>query len=218
MADIFLSYKREDREKVRPLAEALEGKGWSVWWDTRIGVGETWDKVIETELAAAKCVVAVWSRMSIDSDWVRAEAHEGRERKCLVPVTIEGVTPPSIFKMMQATDLTHWSGKAGDPQFVHLCDGIERLIPPIRPWAPRVVESERPRYDAVIETGPSNSAEAGTGILREIGLDILRGMWRAKVATAVFVVLAILAGLIGYDSLVAAKRQDWKSIQDKARR
>ena len=40
MADIFLSYKREDREKVRPIVDALQAKGWTVWWDTRIGAGE----------------------------------------------------------------------------------------------------------------------------------------------------------------------------------
>ena len=127
MADIFLSYKREDRDKVRPLVEALAAQGWSVWWDTRIGAGETWDRVIEAELAAAKCVVVVWSKLSVESDWVRAEAHEGRERKCLVPIAIEGVTPPSIFKMMQATDLTRWRGNADDLSFSHLCDGIGRI-------------------------------------------------------------------------------------------
>jgi hypothetical protein len=112
MADIFLSYKREDRDKVRPLVEALQAQGWSVWWDTRIGVGETWDKVIETELAAAKCVVVVWSRRSVDSRWVRSEAHEGLERGCLVPVIIEGAKPPLAFKLVQSTDLTHRRGEA----------------------------------------------------------------------------------------------------------
>ena len=33
MSHIFLSYASEDRERVRPLAEALSQQGWSVWWD-----------------------------------------------------------------------------------------------------------------------------------------------------------------------------------------
>ncbi len=46
MADIFLSYASEDRERVQPLAEVLEGQGYSVWWDTRIGVATSFDREI----------------------------------------------------------------------------------------------------------------------------------------------------------------------------
>jgi len=128
MADIFCSYKREDREKIAPLVEALQAHGWSVWWDNRIGAGETWDQVIEAELKAAKCILVAWTKRSIESDWVRAEAHEGRERKCLIPIILEGVTPPSIFKMIQATDLSHWRGAQNDPSLLHVFAGITRLL------------------------------------------------------------------------------------------
>ena len=33
MADIFISYSRDDRPRVEPLAEALVSAGYSVWWD-----------------------------------------------------------------------------------------------------------------------------------------------------------------------------------------
>ena len=33
MADIFIGYASEDRSRVKPLAEALEELGQSVWWD-----------------------------------------------------------------------------------------------------------------------------------------------------------------------------------------
>ena len=128
MADIFLSYKREDREKVRPLVGALQAQGWSVWWDTRIGAGETWDQVIETELAAARCVVVVWSKHSTESRWVRSEAHEGLERECLVPVVIEGAKPPLAFKLVQSTDLTHWRGDPSATVFAMIAEGVQRII------------------------------------------------------------------------------------------
>jgi TIR domain-containing protein len=128
MADIFLSYKSEDREKVRPLVNALVGRGWSVWWDPRIGVGEKWDRIIEKELAAAKCVLVVWSRLSVDSDWVRAEAEEGRDRQCLVPVMIERVKIPLAFRRFQCTDLTSWLGGSDAHEFLHVCAGVERLV------------------------------------------------------------------------------------------
>ena len=47
MSDIFVSYAREDRAKVRPLAEALERQGWSVWWDPAIPTGRRFDRVID---------------------------------------------------------------------------------------------------------------------------------------------------------------------------
>jgi adenylate cyclase len=83
MADIFLSYKRTDRDRVAPIVALLEARGWTVWWDTRIDAGEQWDEVIEREVDAASCVVAIWSVRSVGSRWVRTEAGEGLERGIL---------------------------------------------------------------------------------------------------------------------------------------
>ena len=33
MADVFVSYARSDKARVAPLVAAIEGQGWSVWWD-----------------------------------------------------------------------------------------------------------------------------------------------------------------------------------------
>lgn len=70
MADIFISYAREDRPRVIPIAKAFEDQGWSVWWDTQIPPGKTFFSVIKEALDAAKCVVVLWSKQSIDSEWV----------------------------------------------------------------------------------------------------------------------------------------------------
>ena len=40
MATLFLSYSRDDVERVRPLATALEREGHSAWWDRHISGGE----------------------------------------------------------------------------------------------------------------------------------------------------------------------------------
>jgi hypothetical protein len=59
MSDIFLSYARADRQRVLPLIQALERRGWSVWWDLHIPYGKSYEEVIEEELKAARCVIVV---------------------------------------------------------------------------------------------------------------------------------------------------------------
>jgi len=59
MSDIFLSYTREDRETAKRIAEALERRGYSVWWDRIIPPGKMYDKFIEENLTAAKCVLVL---------------------------------------------------------------------------------------------------------------------------------------------------------------
>ena len=47
------------------LADALEGRGWSVWWDRKIIAGQTFDHTIEQQLEAAGSVVVLWSEHSV---------------------------------------------------------------------------------------------------------------------------------------------------------
>jgi NAD(P)-dependent dehydrogenase (short-subunit alcohol dehydrogenase family) len=81
MADIFVSYASADRDRAKALAEALATQGWSVWWDRTIPPGRQFDEVIEEELAAAGCVVVLWSKASVASSWVKTEAADARDRR-----------------------------------------------------------------------------------------------------------------------------------------
>ena len=116
MADIFLSYANEDREAAARLAELLESVGWSVWWDRRIPAGRTWRSVLEDALKDMRCMIALWSRHSVESPWVAEEAEEARRLgKTLVPILIQRVEPPIGFRAIQAADLIAWNGSIDDP-------------------------------------------------------------------------------------------------------
>ena len=130
MSGIFISYAREDRTKVDALAKALEDRGWEVWWDWTIAVGETWREVITEALEAAECVVVAWSKEAIKSHWVCEEAEEGRARKILAPVLIEEVKPPLGFRQMQAASLVNWRGEPDHPEFRKLLQAIESILGP----------------------------------------------------------------------------------------
>jgi hypothetical protein len=74
MADIFISYAREDRTRVRSLADALSAHEWSVWWDREIQAGKAFDQVIADELTRARCVAVVWSHKSTASPSIAQNA------------------------------------------------------------------------------------------------------------------------------------------------
>ena len=138
MADIFISYASEDLDRVRPLVEAIEALGFSVWWDRQIDPGTTWDEVLEHALNDAKWVVTIWTERSITSRWVRTESMDALERDILVPVLLDDVTPPVAFRTTQAADLRNWRPGSTDARFDQLMarlTGGPRVIPPTHPPA-----------------------------------------------------------------------------------
>lgn len=128
MSDIFISYAKEDRERARALAEALEQLGWSVWWDRIIPTGQVFADVIKEEIDTAGCVVVLWSGNSVSSEWVRREAREAAEQKKLFPGLIERVDPPWEFGEVHACDLVDWDGEAENGDFPLLVGDLGRIL------------------------------------------------------------------------------------------
>ena len=108
MSDVFISYAHEDLAEARNVAEAVSARGLSVFWDRTIPTGRTFEAVIEEAIGSANAVVVLWSRNSVRSNWVRAEASEGANREILVPATLDGERPPLRYRISQTADLTDW--------------------------------------------------------------------------------------------------------------
>ncbi len=102
---LFISYAREDRERVKRMAGALEKAGFSVWWDAALEGGHQFAAEIEKQLGAADAVVVVWSEVSVRSNWVLDEAMHGRDRGCLIPVRFDETPPPLGFRQIQLIEL-----------------------------------------------------------------------------------------------------------------
>ncbi len=126
MTDLFVSYSSEDRPYVEELVTEFESQGWTVWWDRRIETGATFDTQIEKAIDDSLCIVVVWSDTSVRSEWVRAEAAEGLERNVLVPILLDDVKPPLLFRQKQAISLVDWKHNRGSSS-----PPLKSLIPSI---------------------------------------------------------------------------------------
>ncbi|QIK95093.1 TIR domain-containing protein [Sphingomonas sp. HDW15A] len=138
-ADVFISYKAEDRARLAPLVAALEAQGLSVWWDAKIGQGADWRREIEEHLEAARCVLVVWSTGAVgpQGHFVRDEATRALRRGTYLPILLDAVEPPLGFGEVQALSMKGWKGSASDPRLAALINALRARIEggaPSVPW------------------------------------------------------------------------------------
>ena len=154
MADIFLSYSKEDRKIAGRIAAALSEEGWDVFWDRTIPTGKTWRNWIGGKLDDAKCMVVLWSESSVNSRWVLEEAEIGVQRNMLIPASIHQVPPPLGFGAIQAADLSNWSGSREAAEFQELELAIEELAGKPNPAETPPEASEPPIETAAQQPRP----------------------------------------------------------------
>ena len=128
MADIFLSYSRADRPTAQIIAGALEAEGFSVWWDKVLRAGQTYDEVTESMLRDSSVVIVLWSKTSVKSKWVRAEATLGQRGCELVPAMIEDADRPIMFELTQTADLIGWTGDRNEARWGEFVADIKRSL------------------------------------------------------------------------------------------
>lgn len=160
MADIFLSYKKEDRVIAERLVAALRKAGKSVWWDDALNPQQAWDAMIEREIAAAAYVVVLWTPRSVTSDWVRSEAHYAQDHHKLVPVTIEHCSLPLAFMLRQSVDLSTGVFDESNSQWDKLLSWLEGEHPEVAPGAATLTP------DAAAVAAVPFKAQSGEGWLR----------------------------------------------------
>jgi formylglycine-generating enzyme required for sulfatase activity len=154
VADLFVSYKREDRVAVERIISRLTNEGYSVWWDSRLEAGENFGESIAQELDEAKCVLVIWSQASVGSKWVYAEATEADNQGKLVPVIIESCRVKPPFNILHCFNLAGDKEEADSPVWTGLLAQIRSLANPTGSSAPDDGEH-------------ANSSRHGTTGLRE---------------------------------------------------
>ena len=160
MPDIFLSYNREDQARAKIFADAFQAQGFDVWWDVGLKTGEAYDQVTEKALRTARAVVVLWSKKSVESRWVRAEATLADRNKTLVPCMIEPCERPIMFELTQTAELNHWQGDKTDKAWTAFLSDVRRFA--AQEAAPAVVAPTTPlaapTVEETLKPGQSGSA------------------------------------------------------------
>lgn len=157
MADIFISYASEDRNKVKLFVKAFEDQGWSVWWDRNLLFGRPFDQVIRTELRTAGCIVVVWTENAAKSLYVIGEARDAVRTNNLISVffSLPSTEIPYDLQAINGVELMHWDGNTSTPDFRRLLRGISDIISQVP--QNKTSEETDPKFD----TGGGKIPNAG---------------------------------------------------------
>lgn len=117
MTDIFISYARKNRERVRLIADGLAETGYDLWWDTALRAGDNYALKIEKALDATKSVVVCWSRQAKESLWVRAEATEALDNDKLIQLKLDDSRMPLPFNILNMIPFDGWNGERAAPEW-----------------------------------------------------------------------------------------------------
>lgn len=119
--DIFLSYAAVCYERARPVAAALEDRGWTVVWDRRVPEDASSDPLGRSP-DEARSVVVAWSEASIESERGLKEAELAKRTGVLIPVFLDPVGPPP------GLEPPSWDGRGDSAPFRRLVADLRRFL------------------------------------------------------------------------------------------
>ncbi|MEL7464221.1 MAG: toll/interleukin-1 receptor domain-containing protein [Pseudomonadota bacterium] len=102
--DVFISYKREERQLADILEDALVSKGYRVVSDSHIGPSQDFGDAIDGMIRSAKCVLVVWTSASMASQWVKSEALLASQLGTYLGILAEPVSLRVDFNSVQSID------------------------------------------------------------------------------------------------------------------
>lgn len=161
---MFLSYARADAAAAERAARELERAGCSVWFDRDLPAHRSYSDVIASELETASAVLVLWSKASVQSEWVRSEANRARELRKLVQARLDAARLPMPFDQIQCADLLKWRSAKGHPGWAQILKSIRALAGEDGDRAHSPQRSETSRRTALIGGAAAGIAIAGGAI------------------------------------------------------
>jgi hypothetical protein len=108
MANVFISYAREQSESASELGQKLVRRGFTIWMDDTIAPGSNFNDSIREGLEKADAVVVIWSPEAAQSNYVKMEAGIAWAWGKLLPARLSSFPAseiPDPFTPLQTIDI-----------------------------------------------------------------------------------------------------------------
>ena len=139
-AEVFLSYSRDDHDRVLDLAEKLRAAGVSMWIDTgAIDAASLWSEQIVNALESAKVLLLVVTESAVHSDNVAKEVMLVSERKGhILPVYLEPtVIPPALRYQLAGIQHVEYFKGGDETSLKAILRALERVGVRLAPPQPK---------------------------------------------------------------------------------
>lgn len=127
MADVFISYTREEQQRVRQLVAALERRGRQVWVDWgSIPPSAEWKAEVFSGVEGADVFVVLLTRAYSQSGACAEElAHAVSHSKRMVPIAVENLEGPEVPLELARINWLWWHV---EDDVEAICDDLVRAI------------------------------------------------------------------------------------------
>lgn len=119
---IFIAASHHDRPIAQRIARLLQESGYDVHWEST-DLGVVGDAAAETA-RQARCVLVIWSFLSVTSRWVGDPALEAFERKALVQIEIDPVRRPIDGPCIS---FANWPQDIASPEWRELKEAVRAV-------------------------------------------------------------------------------------------
>lgn len=193
--DIFVSYRRADRELVASLARKLEARGLDVWYDAEIDASADWAGGSAAELSRSRMLVVLFSDACNESRQLTKElAVADALGRPVIPILVEDALPrgANLHELADRRWIEAWPDPAG--QIDALVDHLAALAAPtVSVHAATAADQDLPGVREVDPAGPSSQVSdyvrrSRPGMAARQRLLVLLGLIVVG-ALAVFIVL-----------------------------
>jgi hypothetical protein len=121
MFDVFLSYHQKDEHIALLFYQLFKSCNFNPFFaKVSIPPGADISTCIKQSIKKSNSLVVLWSKTSVEAEWVIAEARYAWKQKKIIPVFIESFETdllPFELQFLRAVDLSDWKGDPDDEHF-----------------------------------------------------------------------------------------------------